>query len=143
MVRCPGEIHGVKFAVGCGSDQALPGFPMKDMFRGSELKIERAQKHINELEANIRDFAKGESHTVRVENDARARCNVFHITMAETTLTNFALIIGDAIHNLRSHHRGRHSQPSRCSRFCLVGDRLHLQQKRPELRQVSHQENQG
>lgn len=69
-------------------------------FRASKLKIERANKHISDLENRIRSFPN--EYIVRIKRDAEAGKDFLeHGTVSDTIVVESALIIGDAIHNLK------------------------------------------
>jgi hypothetical protein len=70
------------------------------VFDGSRLKIERANHHIDDLEARTSAFAADECHTVTVEHDTNAGYDLLKLTVAKSVPDGFALIIGDAMHNL-------------------------------------------
>jgi hypothetical protein len=73
------------------------------MFRHAELKIERADKHVKELQSDIRNYIKEYGHTVRVEFDPHAGCDVLKLFAPDKPVPQeFALPIGDAIHNLHT-----------------------------------------
>lgn len=70
--------------------------------KGAGLKIERAKKHIDELDRRMREFSDHDAHTIAVEQHIDTRESLIQIMVAESVPEDFALIIGDAIHNLRS-----------------------------------------
>lgn len=71
-------------------------------FEPSRLKIYRASIHIAELEREIRTFEK-DAHTLLIEPDTESQYNVIHYGVHKGFATQLvALIIGDAIHNLKT-----------------------------------------
>jgi len=79
---------------------------MPSSFTSAYLKIERAKKHINNLCGLLNDFCSADSYSVAIDKvDARYKINdlVIDIHTSESAfLSDAALIIGDAVHNLRS-----------------------------------------
>lgn len=74
---------------------------MDKTFQGPRLKIERAKHHINDLKTMISAF-NVDSHRVSVHPDGKLGYDVVQVDTAESLPDNFAPIIGDALHNLRS-----------------------------------------
>jgi hypothetical protein len=72
---------------------------MTTLFREARLKIERAKKHINDLNVKARDFAKTRSHEVFIEHDPQGGDDILKVK-AGLLPDEFALILGDAVHNL-------------------------------------------
>lgn len=71
-------------------------------FYESKLKIKRANRHINNLNNEIRTFAKTSPYKVVIEADIDPSQHNWTIRVREDGSGWFACIIGDAIHNLRS-----------------------------------------
>lgn len=71
-------------------------------FDGAKLKIERAKKHINDLERSMKRFAESSPYTIVVNRDSETGCNFIDVQAIKSMPEEFALIIGDALHNLRS-----------------------------------------
>jgi hypothetical protein len=71
-------------------------------FLGPKLKIERAVRHINELQAVVKAFLARDPHPVIVEDDEERKTRTVRVRMGETVPVEVSLIAGDAIHNLRS-----------------------------------------
>ena len=69
---------------------------MSNAFSASRLKIERAQKHLSDLENLVNDFIK---EAVGVYPNNYDEIEVSH---SAELLTDIALTIGDVIHNARS-----------------------------------------
>jgi hypothetical protein len=72
------------------------------MFEGPNLKIKRANKHISELEEAVELFSNGDSHGLRLYRDPGASEVMLDYSQIKDTPCDWPLIIGDAIHNLRS-----------------------------------------
>jgi hypothetical protein len=74
---------------------------MSEPFYGSRLKIERAKQHINNLHEMILAFAV-DSYVLSVHSDGKIGYDVVQVDTAKSLPDNFALVIGDALHNLKS-----------------------------------------
>ena len=71
-------------------------------FKGAHSKIERANRHIDELEAAISAFRSSDKHRFVFEKDASGGiAKVSHESSAEV-LEVVSLITGDVVHNLRA-----------------------------------------
>ncbi len=70
-------------------------------FSASRLKIDRAKKHINDLNEMIRAFAV-DSYTLSIQRDAQFGYDCVQIDTTQSVPDDFAPVIGDALHNLRS-----------------------------------------
>src|SRR5579871_98760 len=76
---------------------------MPKPFHDARLKIERAKHHINDLDRRMRKFADADdAYSIYVEHDAKAGCDVIKVIAMKAVPEEFALIIGDALHNLRT-----------------------------------------
>jgi hypothetical protein len=73
---------------------------MTKPFRGALLKLKRAKEHIDDLHFRIRQFCDSGVHRILVERDAETGHETLKITPAKTVPDDFALILGDALHNL-------------------------------------------
>lgn len=73
-------------------------------FSASRKKIERADKHIKDVTMVLRQFSDGDIHTLVVKHDSHTGKNFVQVDFLEEEfpVIDCALIIGDAIHNLRS-----------------------------------------
>src|SRR6266700_3504563 len=71
---------------------------------GSRLKVEWVEKHILKLYLMFRNFSESDFYTVRVEEHPEKRTHSLHfdINLSALNFEESALIIGDALHNLRS-----------------------------------------
>ena len=73
--------------------------PRADLVR---LKIERANKHIRELQAAILAFNATNPHEISAKRDSQMRKLIYYILRAEPVPVEIAMISGDILHNLRS-----------------------------------------
>jgi hypothetical protein len=69
---------------------------------GPRLKIERAERHVRELEAEIRAFRERNPYRVVRDHDAQAGRYVYRVKTVEDVPACLSTIIGDIAHNLRS-----------------------------------------
>jgi hypothetical protein len=74
---------------------------MAELFAESQLKIERAMKHIDDLSSMLTAFAQGYAHEVFIEHDPNGGGDVLKVRQGILP-TEFLLTLGDALHNLRS-----------------------------------------
>ncbi|GAB4352446.1 MAG: hypothetical protein Kow00114_01150 [Kiloniellaceae bacterium] len=73
---------------------------MPDPFEGPKLKIERAEAHIRDLQAAVAAFHQTDPYAlVREEKGGKYH---YRIRILQPVPTSFALLIGDAIQNLRT-----------------------------------------
>ena len=75
---------------------------MKPSFREAYLKIERANKHVHDLEGYVREFATSDHCTILIEHDPNGGDDTLKLESTQTIPEDFLLVLGDAIHNLRS-----------------------------------------
>jgi hypothetical protein len=80
-----------------------------DVFYGSKLKVKRADHHIRTLKDTLNAFMQTEFYRVRIEEDVEVRGQRFippfhrvKVEIFQEPPSDIPLIIGDAIHNLRS-----------------------------------------
>lgn len=66
------------------------------------IKLDRARKHINELQDEINRFLSTSPYSVSSRNDIQSQKLIYYVTKAEGTPSIFAVIIGDILHELRS-----------------------------------------
>src|ERR1035441_1200188 len=71
-------------------------------FSSSRLKIERAEQHISDLQIQANAFAQANPHIIQIERHLHADCDVIKIEPAKPLPDRFMLILGDALHNLRT-----------------------------------------
>ena len=67
-----------------------------------ETKIERAEKHIRDLENAIKSFIKTNPYAVLGQQDAETGMYVYKLKIVRHPPLGWSAILGDAIHNLRS-----------------------------------------
>ena len=73
-----------------------------DSLIGSRLKLERAKTHITDLKAAIKIFFEDSAYSVVGDTDYETGDGVFKIRMQKPIPDEFSLLIGDAVHNLRT-----------------------------------------
>jgi hypothetical protein len=71
-------------------------------FLGSRLKIERANRHINELNHVFKSFLNSDFCKLHIELDANTGENLLKLDSIANAPLDASLVIGDAVHNLRS-----------------------------------------
>jgi hypothetical protein len=76
--------------------------PPPDLFHGSKLKIERANQHILELNAALNEFGGTDFYSLRVEEDPHTSNRVLKFGITKPLPERVPLMIGDALHNLRT-----------------------------------------
>src|SRR5436309_676011 len=67
-----------------------------------KLKIERAKEHIRNLDCAVQAFRDSDPYGFRIEDDLKTGDKIHRIHIRKETPDSFALMSGDAIHNLRS-----------------------------------------
>jgi hypothetical protein len=65
------------------------------------LKIERANKHIDDLQAEIRFFLDSNPYKIETKRNPDTRQMIYYVVSADPVPANIALIIGDILHCLR------------------------------------------
>lgn len=73
-----------------------------DRFVGSKLKIERAKRHISDLETAVQAFFNKGPYQLIGDVDAKTGENVVRVLVNEHIPIELSAILGDAIHNLRA-----------------------------------------
>jgi hypothetical protein len=71
-------------------------------FANARLKLKRAKEHIDDLDAMIREFIEGSVYEVSVQRDSKTSNEFVKIGPIKSVPNDFALILGDAIHNIKS-----------------------------------------
>jgi hypothetical protein len=73
-------------------------------FPTSHKKIQRAKKHIDDIHTLLMTFAKSDFYAARIDNDSKRGTNFLCLDIRDDLfpVDDAALIIGDALHNLRS-----------------------------------------
>jgi hypothetical protein len=69
---------------------------------GPRIKVQRAKKHIYELEAEIGAFFKRYPYRVFTEDEADTGDKVWRVEVPRQPPARWAAIVGDAVHNLRA-----------------------------------------
>lgn len=72
------------------------------MFDGAKLKIERANHHIGDLERQFAAFVEAHPHTLSIQSNPQTGQPTVRIRFSADPPKTLALIVGDAIHNLRT-----------------------------------------
>lgn len=67
-----------------------------------EVKIERAKKHISNLESEIKTFFDSKPYEIGTKRDPEVGKLIYYVIRANAVPNCIAAIAGDAIHNLRS-----------------------------------------
>lgn len=76
---------------------------MSELFHGARLKIERAKKHIRDLNALlVSEAVQGHFHAIQVESDLDTGCDSLKFELSQAVPEEFMCIVGDALHNLRT-----------------------------------------
>jgi hypothetical protein len=75
---------------------------MGSRFAGSWDKIDRAKQHVRELDRKMADYRKRKPYKVVVKQDPKSPNHLWTLRIREEVPSCLALIMGDAIHNLRS-----------------------------------------
>ena len=65
-------------------------------------KIERADKHISELQAAVRTFFESNPIKVATKRDPQTRRLIYYVASVNPIPNSFAIITGDILNNLRS-----------------------------------------
>jgi hypothetical protein len=115
---------------------------MTKPFHGAHLKLKRAKEHIDDLHFRVRQFCESGVHRVIVERNAETRSETLKITPAKMVPPDFALILGDSVHNLASaldlawfELTAADSLVKQNIKFPIYPDRAHLEEfigKRPK-----------
>ena len=66
------------------------------------LKVERANKHISDLNAAVRCFLDSNPYKIVTKRDPQTRKLIYYLASAETAPSDFSTISGDVLNNLRS-----------------------------------------
>src|SRR5579872_3824589 len=75
---------------------------MTDLFKGAQLKIERADHHITDLVTQFTAFVDANPYTLAIGSNPETGQPAVLIKFRKDIPTTWALIIGDAIHCLRT-----------------------------------------
>lgn len=72
------------------------------IFESSRLKIKRADQHINNLKILVSDFLKTDFYTLEANYKTHIQQVAYRVVRVDPLPENVPLVLGDAIHNLRS-----------------------------------------
>lgn len=72
------------------------------LFHEARLKIQRAEKHVNDLNGILKAFLNGKPYVVFVEHNPDGSGDLLKVTATKTLPPDFVLTLGDALHNLRT-----------------------------------------
>lgn len=75
---------------------------MAEAFRNAQLKIQRAKEHISDINRLVESFLDLDFYSVTIQVDTESGTNSLFVRIKETIPDDIALVIGDAIHNLRA-----------------------------------------
>jgi hypothetical protein len=75
---------------------------MADIFEGAKLKVDRAEKHIAEVEQLITEFASSNLHKLNIKLNADTGLQEIVFESSHPFPKSVNLAVGDAVHNLRS-----------------------------------------
>lgn len=67
-----------------------------------QVKLERAEAHLDALERAIREFRAGKPYRVTHKDDWRGRERIYYIRQVATPDPAWSAILGDCVHNFRS-----------------------------------------
>jgi hypothetical protein len=68
----------------------------------TRIKIERAKKHLHDLEVEVRSFLDSQPYRIGIKRDPQTRRPVYYLLSVQDTPLSIAAITGDVIQNLRS-----------------------------------------
>jgi hypothetical protein len=72
------------------------------MFDSARMKVRRAQGHIDDLKFAFDRFIETHPHTFVFDTDTETNTRSVEVRFGEAIPPEFSLILGDAIHNLRT-----------------------------------------
>jgi hypothetical protein len=75
---------------------------MEPLLKNALLKVERAQKHIHDLNIEIYRFLDSHHHTAFIEHDSNCPGDLLKVRQNFDTPSEISLVLGDVIHNLHS-----------------------------------------
>jgi len=75
--------------------------PTKE-FDSARLKVQRAYRHIDELRGMFANFLKSDFCSLTVDQDPQTGQNSIYVASTASPPPEMALVIGDAVHNLRT-----------------------------------------
>jgi hypothetical protein len=71
-----------------------------ERLRHISLKVERAKKHIDDLQREVRSFLDSKPYQVGTKRDPQTSELIYYLTHVESTPDILSLIAGDVVHNL-------------------------------------------
>jgi hypothetical protein len=71
-------------------------------FDGPKLKVRRAEYHISDLHTRIDTFLARDPYRIVLEDDPETGKPAWFVRITEDLSDDIPLVIGDAVHNLRS-----------------------------------------
>jgi hypothetical protein len=75
---------------------------MDNIFHGPRLKVERAKKHIDDFNQEIIEFTGRDPYGIIEDRDSQPGKLVIRYVVRAPPPHTWPLLVGDAIHNLRS-----------------------------------------
>src|SRR3990167_374263 len=72
------------------------------MFESAKLKVERAEQHIAYLQRTFKAFVETNNYNLSVSEDPKTSRTTIKVHFSDYRPQEFALVIGDAVHNLRT-----------------------------------------
>lgn len=75
---------------------------MADRLIGPTLKLRRANYHLSDLDARLREFATPHPYDVVTERDEVAKATEHKFHMVKVIPEEWSLVVGDMLHNLRA-----------------------------------------
>ena len=76
--------------------------PMAHSLDGAYCKIQRAEEHIAQLDAEVQSFLNTEPYRVEREPDPKTERVILYARNVKQPPVRFGIIVGDVLHNLRS-----------------------------------------
>src|SRR5271156_1341219 len=73
-----------------------------DRLIGVRSKIERAKKHVTDLDIAIRSFCESQPYTIATKQKPEIEHTTLCVENVQPVPDSITLIVGDAVHNLRS-----------------------------------------
>lgn len=74
----------------------------RELLNGPLLKVERAKHHVLDLDRQVTDYLTTKPFQLRIRQSENPPQRLVYVEAKEPIPAHFALIIGDAVHNLRS-----------------------------------------
>jgi hypothetical protein len=87
---------------------------MPNDLRSARVKIDRAQKHLADLDAAIKAFESREPYACVMNRDSQSGHEIYRFCERGAILIEWSAIVGDCVHNLRSirpyHQKDQHQR---------------------------------